>query len=88
MGHIRIDHRDGVSVLTMERRERFNAMDVEMARDFRAAGLSLARDAAVRVVVLRGYPGVFSSGADLKYIRAGGDAAGCAHSAGPCTNSK
>ena len=69
--------RDGpVGTLTMERRERFNAMDCEMARDFRKAGIQLARDPEVRAVVLRGYGGVFCSGADLKYIRGGGDSAG------------
>jgi 2-(1,2-epoxy-1,2-dihydrophenyl)acetyl-CoA isomerase len=45
---------------------------VRMAEDLRRAGLQLARDASVRCMVLRGYPGVFCSGADLKYIRAGG----------------
>jgi len=75
MGFIKTEKIGAVGVLTMERRERFNAMDVEMARDFRAAGLLLARDPGVRAVVLRGYPGVFSSGADLKYIRGGGDQA-------------
>jgi 2-(1,2-epoxy-1,2-dihydrophenyl)acetyl-CoA isomerase len=73
MSFIRTEKVGPVGVLTMERRERFNAMDVAMARDFRAAGLQLARDSEVRAVVLRGYPGVFSSGADLKYIRGGGD---------------
>jgi len=76
MGFIRIEREGAVGTLVMERRERFNAMDCEMARDFRKAGLSLARDPQIRAVVLRGYPGVFSSGADLKYIRGGGDAAG------------
>jgi 2-(1,2-epoxy-1,2-dihydrophenyl)acetyl-CoA isomerase len=76
MSFIRIEREGAVGTLVMERRERFNAMDCEMARDFRKAGLSLARDPEVRAVVLRGYPGVFSSGADLKYIRAGGDAEG------------
>jgi 2-(1,2-epoxy-1,2-dihydrophenyl)acetyl-CoA isomerase len=76
MSYIRIEREGAVGTLVMERRERFNAMDCEMARDFRKAGLSLARDPEVRAVVLRGYPGVFSSGADLKYIRAGGDAEG------------
>ncbi len=70
--HIRI-HRDGaVGYLGMERRERFNALDVRMAQDLRKAGLQLARDPEVRCLVLRGYPGVFCSGADLKYIRSGG----------------
>ena len=76
MGFIRIEREGAVGTLVMERRERFNAMDCEMARDFRKAGLQLARDAEIRAVVLRGYPGVFSSGADLKYIRGGGDAQG------------
>jgi len=70
--HIHIDRDGAVGFLTMERRERFNALDVQMAQDLRAAGLKLARDPEVRCMVLRGYPGVFCAGADLKYIRAGG----------------
>jgi 2-(1,2-epoxy-1,2-dihydrophenyl)acetyl-CoA isomerase len=69
---IRTERDGAVGILTMERRDRFNALDVKMAQDLRKAGLQLARDAAVRCLVLRGYPGVFCSGADLKYIRAGG----------------
>jgi 2-(1,2-epoxy-1,2-dihydrophenyl)acetyl-CoA isomerase len=72
MSHIRIDHDGAVGILTIDRRERFNSFDVETARDFRKAGLQLCRDEAVRCVVVRGAGGVFSSGADLKYIRAGG----------------
>jgi 2-(1,2-epoxy-1,2-dihydrophenyl)acetyl-CoA isomerase len=45
-----------------------------MAQDFRRAALRLARDERIRAVVLRGAGGVFSSGADLKYIRGGGAA--------------
>ncbi len=70
--HIRCERRGAVGILTIDRRERFNAFDVETARDFRRAGLQLARDEDVRAVILRGEGGVFSSGADLKYIRAGG----------------
>jgi 2-(1,2-epoxy-1,2-dihydrophenyl)acetyl-CoA isomerase len=76
MSFIRVEKDGAVGFLTMDRRERFNALDVKMAEDLRKAGLQLARDASVRCMVLRGYPGVFCSGADLKYIRAGGDAAG------------
>lgn len=73
MTNIRAEKEGGVGIITIDRRERFNSLDVETARDFRKAGLNFARDASVRAVILRGYPGVFCSGADLKYIRAGGD---------------
>jgi 2-(1,2-epoxy-1,2-dihydrophenyl)acetyl-CoA isomerase len=70
---IRVEREGAVGILTIDRRERFNSLDVATARDFRKAGLQLARDPEVRAVVLRGEGGVFCSGADLKYIRAGGD---------------
>jgi 2-(1,2-epoxy-1,2-dihydrophenyl)acetyl-CoA isomerase len=76
MSHIRVERagpQEAIGIITIDRRERFNSLDVETARDLRKAGLGLARDAAVRVVILRGAGGVFCSGADLKYIRRGGD---------------
>jgi 2-(1,2-epoxy-1,2-dihydrophenyl)acetyl-CoA isomerase len=73
MQHIRIERHDAVGVITIARRERFNSLDVETAQDLRRAGLQLARDRDVRAVILRGDGGVFCSGADLKYIRGGGD---------------
>lgn len=74
MTFIRTEVRDNVGTITIDRKERFNSLDVDTARDLRKAGLQMARDENVRVVILRGIPGVFCSGADLKYIRAGGDA--------------
>jgi len=73
MKNIRVERDGAVGVLTIDRRERMNSLDVETAQDFRKAGLGLARDESVRAVVLRGTGGVFCSGADLKYIRVGGD---------------
>jgi len=70
--HIRVEHEGPVAILTIDRRDRMNSLDVDTARDFRRAGLQLARDKRVRTVVLRGEGDVFSSGADLKYIRDGG----------------
>ena len=70
--HIRIERDAAVGTLTIDRKERFNALDVATARDLRAAGLQLARDPEVRCMVVRGSHGVFCSGADLKYVRAGG----------------
>lgn len=63
---------NGVGTITIDRPLRFNSLDVRTARELRSAALALARDQAVRVVVLRGTNGVFCSGADLKYIRGGG----------------
>ena len=77
--HIRAEVEKGVGVLTIDRPKRFNSLDVSTARDLRKAGLQLARDPAVRAVILRGVPGIFCSGADLKYIRAGGDPAELAY---------
>ncbi len=70
--HIRMERDGAVGFITIDRPERYNSLDVQTARDFRRAGLQCARDAEVRVVVIRGSGGVFCSGADLKYVRAGG----------------
>ena len=70
MTHIRAEVNGAVGTITIDRRERFNSLDVETARELRKAGLRMARDAAIRAVVLRGEGGVFCSGADLKDIRA------------------
>jgi 2-(1,2-epoxy-1,2-dihydrophenyl)acetyl-CoA isomerase len=68
--HIRTRVDDGVGTIIIDRPERFNSMDVATARDFRRAGLQMARDERVRCVIIRGTGKIFCSGADLKYIRA------------------
>jgi 2-(1,2-epoxy-1,2-dihydrophenyl)acetyl-CoA isomerase len=75
MSHIRIEKDGDVGHLVLDRKERFNSLDVTTARDLRAAGMKLARDESLRAVVFRGAGGIFCSGADLKYIRAGGNEA-------------
>src|SRR5476649_1235839 len=72
MPHIQITRSGAVGTITIDRPARFNSLDVATAQDFRRAGLQLARDDGVRVVVLRGLPTMFCSGADLKVIRDGG----------------
>jgi 2-(1,2-epoxy-1,2-dihydrophenyl)acetyl-CoA isomerase len=71
--HIEVERLGAVGRITINRPERFNALDVRTAQDFRKAGLQCARDDQLNVVVIRGLPGVFCSGADLKFIRDGGD---------------
>ena len=75
MKHIRAERAGAVGTITIDRPLRFNSLDVATAQEFRKAGLAFARDGDVRAVVLRGVNGIFCSGADLKYIRAGGDGA-------------
>ena len=65
-------HSGAVGVITIDRRDHFNSLDVATAQDLRRAGLRLARDDSVRAVVIRGVDGVFCSGADLKYVAARG----------------
>ena len=74
MPHIRMQRDGAIGSITIDRPQRLNSMDVRTAQDFRRAGLQFARDETVRVVILRGLPGIFCSGADLKFIRDGGDA--------------
>jgi 2-(1,2-epoxy-1,2-dihydrophenyl)acetyl-CoA isomerase len=69
---IRSELRGGVAWITIDRPERFNALDVTTARDLRRAALRVARDERARCAVLRGRPEVFCSGVDLKYVREGG----------------
>lgn len=71
--HVHVSRDDAVGIITIDRRERFNSLDVHAAQELRHAGLKLARDDTVRVVVVQGVSGIFCTGADLKYIHAGGD---------------
>ena len=73
MPHIRMQREGAVGIITIDRPARFNSLDVETAQDLRKAGLQYCRDHQVRAVVLRGSHGLFCSGADLKYIRGGGE---------------
>jgi 2-(1,2-epoxy-1,2-dihydrophenyl)acetyl-CoA isomerase len=65
--------RDGaVAILSIERPEALNALDVPTAQAFHAACRSLADDAGVRAVIVRGEGRCFGVGGDLAAMR--GDA--------------
>ena len=74
MSNIIVEVSEAIGTITIDRPQRFNSLDVATARDLRKAGVTLTRDSSVRAVVLKGVPGIFCSGADLKYIRDGGNA--------------
>jgi len=63
---IRIDVANGVATVTLNRPQSLNALNAEMRRELLAAFKGLARDDAVRAVILTGEGRGFCSGADLR----------------------
>lgn len=58
----------GVATITMNRPEVRNAINLEMHEDLQQAFTEAKNDENVRVIILQGQGGAFSSGADLKSI--------------------
>ena len=67
---IRSHHRDGLSLLTIDRPDKANALTADMLRDLRA-GVAQALDSGARALILTGAGRVFSAGADLDQARTG-----------------
>ncbi len=67
-GPVRIDRADGVAVVTLDRPDRLNALDLAMRQALATAFATLAADAAVRAIVVTGGDAVFAAGADLKLL--------------------
>src|SRR5579862_4684663 len=73
---VRVDADDGITVVTIDREEALNALDVETLEALRGVLRTAAADEAVRVVVLTGAgEKAFAAGADIKYM-SGLDVAG------------
>lgn len=64
---VRLEVRDHVAVLTLDRPETFNALDLATATALAGALLGVASDPAVRAVVLTGAGRAFSAGGDLRH---------------------
>ena len=67
---IHSQHRDGLSLLTIDRPDKANALTAAMLRELRA-GVDQARDSGARALILTGTGRIFSAGADLDEARAG-----------------
>ena len=66
---IRVDRDDAVAIVTVDRQEAMNALDVETLTALRDRLRELADDEAARVVVLTGAgERAFVAGADIKYM--------------------
>ncbi len=72
--HIRLDLRDAVLHLWLDRPELRNAVSPQMVREILATFAAIADDRSVRVVVLRGAGGTFCAGGDIKSMSAARDA--------------
>ncbi|MCK9382861.1 MAG: enoyl-CoA hydratase [Sulfuritalea sp.] len=64
------EDRDGVTTLTLNRPAQFNSLSEEMLSELQAALDGIARDKAVRAVVIAGAGKAFCAGHDLKQMRA------------------
>jgi methylglutaconyl-CoA hydratase len=73
----------GVATLTLNRPDRGNAYDDVMLRELMAALAEIDRDAAVRVLVLRGAGKHFCVGADIAWHRSNQQKPASASAAGP-----
>jgi len=64
-----VAHENGVAVVTIDRQEALNALDVETLTELRACLSDLADDPVVRCVVVTGAGSrAFVAGADIKYM--------------------
>jgi 2-(1,2-epoxy-1,2-dihydrophenyl)acetyl-CoA isomerase len=62
-----VDSKGGISVVTLNRSEAFNAFDLPMVRLLADALVELAADSSVRGVVITGSGKAFCAGGDLKW---------------------
>jgi enoyl-CoA hydratase/carnithine racemase len=67
--YVRIERRDAIATLVLDRPERLNAVEATMRGEIVRALRQLVDDARVRVVVLTGAGRAFCAGADIAYLR-------------------
>jgi enoyl-CoA hydratase len=66
---IRVEHEDAVAVVTVDRQDAMNALDLATLTELRDRLRELAKDESVRVVILTGAgEKAFVAGADIKYM--------------------
>ncbi len=68
---VKLETRDHVAFVTLDRADKFNAVDIAMIDGLVAAGEAVAADPEVRAVVLQGDGEHFCAGIDLSVFQAG-----------------
>jgi enoyl-CoA hydratase len=79
---IRVDRRDDITVVTIDRPEARNAVNPAMARALFDAFVAFDKDESQAVAILAGIPGAFCAGFDLKEASAVGEDWFAAHDLG------
>ncbi|QOY37292.1 enoyl-CoA hydratase/isomerase family protein [Anaerobacillus isosaccharinicus] len=67
-GTVIVECHEGIATITLNRPEVKNAINLAMHKDLQEAFTTAGNDPAVKVIILQGKDGAFSSGADLKSI--------------------
>ncbi len=71
---IRFNVRDGVARIVLNRPERANSINADVAKELMAASIQCDEDPSVRAILIRGEGPMFSGGGDLKaFVRKKGD---------------
>jgi enoyl-CoA hydratase len=65
---VKVEREDAVAIVTLDRPDKRNALDLAMRQELAAAFTGLATDAGVRAIVVTGGDSVFAAGADLKLL--------------------
>jgi len=73
MNKVKIEIQDHIATVTLNRPDKLNALDLEMMNQLISAGEELAKDAAVRAVVLTGEGRAFCAGMDLSNFMVGSE---------------
>lgn len=75
MRFVSLESRGGVAIVRLDRPDKRNAVNLEMFGELANCGEELARDRALRVVILAGAGDVFCAGLDLTLFDSAGPAA-------------
>ncbi|MGE0387892.1 MAG: enoyl-CoA hydratase/isomerase family protein [Gammaproteobacteria bacterium] len=74
--HVKVTMQDNIAIVSLNRPEALNSVNPELHRDLEYIWIDLARDEAVKAIVVTGEGKAFSAGGDIKRMaeRAGTDA--------------
>ncbi|MEM7104689.1 MAG: crotonase/enoyl-CoA hydratase family protein [Bacteroidota bacterium] len=73
MERVKVEINDHIAVVTLNRPDKMNALDIAQLKAIVAAGEKVAADASVRVVILKGEGRAFCAGLDLNIMQGGNE---------------